>query len=51
MPSLATKTKIKKVFRELTAQHTFAKVKVADIIAKAGISRMTFYRYYLDKYH
>ena len=29
----------------------FAKVKVADIIAKAGISRMTFYRYYLDKYH
>ena len=51
MPSLATKTKIKKVFRELTAQHSFAKVKVADIIAKAGISRMTFYRYYLDKYH
>ncbi len=51
MPSLATKTKIKKVFRELTAQHSFAKVKVADIIAQAGISRMTFYRYYLDKYH
>lgn len=51
MSNLVTKTKIKDAFRELTSQSSFAKVKVADIIAKAGISRMTFYRYYLDKYH
>lgn len=51
MSNLVTKTKIKNAFRELTSQNSFAKVKVADIIAKAGISRMTFYRYYLDKYH
>ena len=51
MSNLVTKTKIKDAFRELTSQSSFAKVKVADIIAKAGISRMTFYRYYLEKYH
>lgn len=50
MSNLTTKTKIKDAFRELVVQSSFAKVKVADIIAKAGVSRMTFYRYYLDKF-
>ena len=45
-----TKTKIKDVFRQLVIESSFAKVKVADIIAKAGVSRMTFYRHYPDKY-
>lgn len=50
MSNLATKNKIKAAFRELTIQNSFAKVKVADIIGAVGISRMTFYRHYLDKY-
>ena len=50
MSNEMTQTKIKDAFRELTIKNSFAKVKVADIIAKAGISRMTFYRHYLDKY-
>ena len=50
MSNVTTQTKIKDAFRELTVNHSFSKVKVADIIAKAGISRMTFYRHYLDKY-
>lgn len=45
-----TKTKIKEVFRQLVRESTFAKVKVADIIERAGVSRMTFYRHYPDKY-
>ena len=48
MSNLVTKTKIKDAFRELTSQSSFAKVKVADIIAKDTRSRV--YRYYLDKY-
>ena len=50
MSNLTTKNNIKSAFRELVIQSSFAKVKVADIIAKVGISRMTFYRHYLDKY-
>ena len=50
MSNEITKAKIKDAFRKLTIKNSFAKVKVADIIAKAGISRMTFYRHYLDKY-
>ena len=50
MSNLTTKAKIKDAFRELVIQSSFAKVRVADIIAKAGVSRMTFYRHYLDKF-
>lgn len=50
MSNQSTKNKIKTAFQELTVQSSLSKVKVADIIAKAGISRMTFYRHYLDKY-
>ena len=50
MSNLTTKANIKDAFRELVIQSSFAKVRVADIIAKAGVSRMTFYRHYLDKF-
>lgn len=51
MSNQNTKNKIIEVFRRLTVESSLAKVKVADIIAQADISRMTFYRHYLDKYH
>src|SRR5258707_9598309 len=37
------------VERQLRSGKTFADINVADVVAEAGISRSTFYAYFVDK--
>jgi len=50
MSSVNVKGKIIEAFCALLTQQSFSLIKVTDIINKAGISHMSFYRNYQDKY-
>lgn len=45
-----TRTKITTVFISLVHQRGFANTRISDITQQAGLSRGTFYVYFLDKY-
>ncbi|MBS1008684.1 TetR/AcrR family transcriptional regulator [Leuconostoc suionicum] len=45
-----TRTKISTVFINLVHQKGFTNTKISDITQQAGLSRGTFYVYFLDKY-
>lgn len=45
-----TKDHILKSFNRLLREHPFEDITVKQIIEASGISKSTFYRYYLDKY-
>jgi len=45
-----TKKKIAAAFLDVLSQKAFAGIKVKDIIDAAGVSHMTFYRNYSDKF-
>ncbi|MCB2353020.1 TetR/AcrR family transcriptional regulator [Clostridium estertheticum] len=45
-----TKDYILSVFNEILKKYPMSKITVAQIVEKAGISRSTFYRNYIDKY-
>lgn len=49
-PSLITRKKIAKSFKELLKSEAFEKISVSMIMEHAGIRRQTFYEYFLDKY-
>ena len=49
--SLRTKLLIQTAFMELAARRGFNAISVQDISRQALISRVTFYRYYKDKYY
>ena len=40
--------RLEKVYFELLENSHYSKITVSDIISKAGVSRTTFYRYYID---
>ena len=45
-----TKKKIANAFMEVLSRKSFSAIKVKDIVEEAGISHMTFYRNFSDKY-
>lgn len=45
-----TQKKIMDAFTELLEHQSFASIKVTNIVAAAGVSHMSFYRKYADKY-
>ena len=44
------KEKFCEAFRSLLSERMFEKITVEDITVRAGLSRSTFYRYFMDKY-
>lgn len=46
----STKRKLADAFCEVLSQKPFAAIKVKDIVDAAGVSHMTFYRSFSDKY-
>lgn len=44
----SAQAKLETVYFELLEQMHYSKITVSDIIAKAGVSRTTFYRHYAD---
>lgn len=50
MSNLSAKTKIIEAFQKILTEKSFAKITVKDISDEAGISHMTFYRNFADKY-
>lgn len=38
------------VLRELLNEKPFSKIRMDDIVSRAGLSRQSFYRYFYDKY-
>lgn len=44
-----TRMCIGEAFLTLLADHDYDSIKISDIVAKAGISRMTYYNYYRSK--
>ena len=50
MIDTSTKRKIADAFSEVLLQKSFASIKVKDIVDVAGVSHMTFYRNFADKY-
>ena len=45
---LTARDKMEKAFFDLLQQKHYSKIAVSDIIEKAGVSRTTFYRHYVD---
>lgn len=45
-----TRTKLRNALAELLTEMTFEKITVSDICRKSGVTRITFYAYYTDKY-
>lgn len=45
---LSARDKMEKAYFELLETTHYSKITVADIIEKAGVSRTTFYRHYMD---
>ncbi len=45
---LSARDKMEKAYFELLETTHYSKITVSDIIEKAGVSRTTFYRYYVD---
>lgn len=50
MSNTSTKKKIAAAFLDVLSHKSFASIKVKDIIDAAGVSHMTFYRNYSDKF-
>lgn len=46
-----TKRKIADAFQSVLTQKPFASIKIKDIVDAAGVSHMTFYRNFSDKFH
>ncbi len=40
--------KLEKAYFEMLEKENYAKLSVSDIVSKAGVSRTTFYRHYVD---
>jgi len=43
------RTRLQDAFAELIAEKGYAKVTIADIVAKGGVAKRTFYEYFEDK--
>lgn len=50
MANSSTQEKIVAAFIDLLKKRSFAAIKVTDIVTAAGVSHMSFYRKYADKY-
>ncbi len=50
MANLSVKEKITRAFTDLLGQQSFSSIKVIDVVTAAGVSHMSFYRNYSDKY-
>lgn len=46
--SLTAKDKLEQAFFELLEEKHYSKIAVSELIEKAGVSRTTFYRHYVD---
>lgn len=46
----ASKFNLKKTMHKLMKEKSFTSITVKELCEKAGVSRRSFYRYYMDKY-